>query len=64
LHRRLVHLAGRRDPIGQAKGILMEREKIAADQAFARLSQISQRRNVKVGVVVRHLVETGQLLGE
>jgi GAF domain-containing protein len=53
-----------RDLIGQAKGILTEREKITADEAFARLSQVSQRRNVKVSVVVGHLVETGQLLGE
>jgi GAF domain-containing protein len=53
-----------RDMIGQAKGILMEREKITADEAFARLSQVSQRRNVKVSVVVRRLVETGELLGE
>ncbi len=55
---------GSRDLIGQAKGILMQREKITADEAFARLSQVSQRRNKKMGVVVRHLVETGQLLGE
>jgi GAF domain-containing protein len=53
-----------RDLIGQAKGILMQREKITADEAFARLSQVSQRRNKKVGAVVRHLVETGVLLGE
>ncbi len=53
-----------RDLIGQAKGILMQREKITADEAFARLSQVSQRRNKKVSVIVRHLVETGQLLGE
>jgi GAF domain-containing protein len=52
-----------RDLIGQAKGILMERHKITAAAAFGRLTEQSQRRNVKLAVVARHLVETGELLG-
>jgi GAF domain-containing protein len=50
-----------RDSIGQAKGILMERHRITADQAFAVLSEYSQRTNRKVAEVARHLAETGQL---
>ena len=53
-----------RDVIGQAKGILMERGKITADAAFAILTHASQRRNRKLHVLARHLVETGELLGE
>jgi GAF domain-containing protein len=52
-----------RDLIGQAKGILMERERITASDAFDRLAEQSQLRNVKLTVVARHLVETGELLG-
>lgn len=52
-----------RDVIGQAKGILMERQRITADMAFARLAQISQAENIKLAEVARHLVETGELLG-
>jgi GAF domain-containing protein len=53
-----------RDLIGQAKGILIERRKITPDQAFAVLVDVSQHRNCKLTVVARHLVETGELLGE
>src|SRR5438045_3781978 len=37
-----------RDVIGQAKGILMERFRISADDAFGMLSKLSQDRNEKV----------------
>ena len=53
----------RRDVIGQAKGILMERGRITADQAFALLAGTSQRLNRKLTVVAEHLVDTGILLG-
>ena len=39
----------------------MERLKITADQAFAVLSQASQRSNVKLRDVARSLVETGEI---
>ena len=50
-----------RDRIGQAKGILMERHRITADQAFAVLAEYSQRTNRKLAQVARDLAETGQL---
>lgn len=49
-----------REVIGQAQGILMERERITADQAFDVLRRASQRMNVKPRVVASTLVETGE----
>ncbi len=49
--------------IGQAEGILMERLKITADQAFGVLSRVSQHSNVKLRDVARKLVETGEIPG-
>lgn len=54
----------RRDLIGQAKGILMERYRISGDAAFATLARASQAVNVKLAEVARHLTETGELPGE
>jgi GAF domain-containing protein len=53
-------IAGR-DVIGQAKGILMERERITADEAFRRLTAVSQATNVKVADVAARFVESGEL---
>jgi GAF domain-containing protein len=50
-----------REVIGQAQGILMEREHITADQAFAILRRASQHLNEKLRDVARTLVETGQV---
>jgi transcriptional regulator with GAF, ATPase, and Fis domain len=52
-----------RDVIGQAKGILMERHRITADDAFEQLTKASQRANRKLSEVARSLVETGELSG-
>jgi GAF domain-containing protein len=52
-----------RTVIGQAEGILMERLKITADQAFAVLSRLSQQGNVKLRDVARALVVTGEIPG-
>lgn len=49
-----------RDLIGQAQGILMEREKITADQAFDVLRRASQHRNVKLREVANTVVRTGE----
>jgi GAF domain-containing protein len=49
--------------IDQAKGILMERHKLTADQAFQVLSRISMQSNTKLRVVAEELVMTGQLPG-
>jgi AmiR/NasT family two-component response regulator len=48
-----------RDVIGQAKGMLMERHGISADEAFDRLVRISQDTNVKLHTVAERLVGEG-----
>lgn len=50
-----------RDMIGQAKGILMERHRITAEQAFAVLVRTSQDSNTKLINVVGRLVHTGAI---
>jgi GAF domain-containing protein len=50
-----------RDLIGQAKGILMERHKITADQAFAVLARASQELNRKLLDVASEVTEVGTL---
>jgi GAF domain-containing protein len=57
----LRHALSNRDVIGQAKGILMERHRITADEAFRILSEASQRSNRKLADVARALTETGIL---
>lgn len=52
---------GSRDVIGKAKGILMERFKIDADQAFALLVMSSQATHRKLRDVATNLTETGEL---
>jgi GAF domain-containing protein len=44
-----------RDVIGQAKGILMEREGVTADQAFDILRRASQRSNIKLRELAEQL---------
>jgi transcriptional regulator with GAF, ATPase, and Fis domain len=48
-----------RELIGEALGILMERERITADQAFDILRRASQHLNVKLREVAQDLVDTG-----
>jgi len=50
-----------RDLIGQAKGILMERFRLTAQQAFDVLSRVSQELNRKLVDVAAELTETGAL---
>jgi GAF domain-containing protein len=47
--------------IDQAKGILMERHKLTADQAFQLLVERSSRTNVKLHGIAEELVRTGEL---
>jgi GAF domain-containing protein len=68
LYRSAVEQAGHlqraldsRAVIDQAKGILMERFKLSADQAFSALAKVSMEANVKVRDVAARFVETGQL---
>jgi AmiR/NasT family two-component response regulator len=50
-----------RDVIGQAKGILMHRHALTADQAFQMLVRASQRTNTKLVDVAVEVTETGTL---
>jgi len=49
-----------RELIGQAQGILMERERITGDQAFDILRRASQHLNIKIRDVAHTLIETGE----
>jgi GAF domain-containing protein len=53
-----------RDVIGQAKGILMERYKLTATQAFGLLTRTSSETNRKLRDIADELSATGQLPGE
>jgi GAF domain-containing protein len=50
-----------RDLIGQAKGILMERFKITAQQAFLLLSRASSELNIKLHDVAEQLTVSGEM---
>jgi len=50
-----------RDVIGQAKGIIMERERVTAEDAFELLRRASQHLNVKLRDLSQRLVEGGDL---
>ncbi|MGY1705392.1 GAF and ANTAR domain-containing protein [Geodermatophilus sp. SYSU D00697] len=52
-----------RDVIGQAKGILMERHRLTADQAFGVLARASQELNRKLVDIARELTDTGAVPG-
>ena len=49
-----------RDLIGQAKGILMEREKVTAEEAFELLRKASQKLNRKVRDLAEEIATTGE----
>ena len=50
-----------RETIGQAEGILMERERITSSQAFDVLRRASQHLNIKLREVAMYVVETGEV---
>jgi GAF domain-containing protein len=50
-----------RDLIGQAKGILMERYKVTAQQAFLLLSRASSELNIKLRDVAEQLTVSGEM---
>ena len=58
---RMERALANRDVIGQAKGILMHRHGLRADEAFAMLRARSQRTNSKLMAVAERVVETGSL---
>jgi AmiR/NasT family two-component response regulator len=49
-----------RDVIGQAKGVLMERHGIGADEAFERLVRLSQDTNTKLHDVAARIAGAGR----
>ena len=49
-----------REVIGEALGILMERERISANQAFDILRRASQHLNIKLRDIAQDLVDTGE----
>jgi GAF domain-containing protein len=57
----LLQALGHRDLIGQAKGILMERHKVTADEAFRLLIRASQTLNVKLRDLAAELAATGEI---
>lgn len=50
-----------RQLIGRAEGILMERHRVTAEQAFAMLTRVSQHRNEKLRDIADRLVHSGRL---
>jgi GAF domain-containing protein len=60
---RMERALGNRDLIGQAKGIIMCRHGVRADEAFEVLRRRSQRTNRKLVAVAEQVVETGMLDG-
>ncbi len=57
----LTRAVATRQLIGQAQGILMERYRLGADDAFALLVRASQHRNVKLRDVAEGLIRSGAL---
>jgi transcriptional regulator with GAF, ATPase, and Fis domain len=51
---------GSRETIGEALGILMEREQITSEEAFDVLRRASQHLNIKLREVARNLIDTGK----
>jgi transcriptional regulator with GAF, ATPase, and Fis domain len=58
---RLNRAIGTRDLIGQAKGILMERHKLTAEQAFTLLVRTSQATHIKLRDIAEQLATVGVL---
>ncbi|MEO5842811.1 MAG: GAF and ANTAR domain-containing protein [Acidimicrobiales bacterium] len=56
----LIEALRTRELIGQAQGILIERERITADQAFDVLRRASQYMNIKLREVAENLIDTGE----
>ncbi|HEV7204093.1 MAG TPA: ANTAR domain-containing protein [Jatrophihabitans sp.] len=57
-----IALASNRQ-IGTAMGIIMARELLTAEQAFARLRDVSQRQHRKLRAIADEVVRTGELPG-
>jgi AmiR/NasT family two-component response regulator len=55
----LEHALASSRQIGMAMGILMERHRFTEEQAFDRLRDLSQRRNVKLRELAEQIIYTG-----
>lgn len=60
----LAAALGSRDVIGQAKGVLMERERISAAAAFDRLQSMSQETNRPLREIAVEIAGTGVIPGD
>lgn len=49
--------------IGIAIGVVMERYRLSAEEAFGVLQRLSQERNEKLRAIAERIVETGELPG-
>lgn len=59
-HEQMAKALETRDVIGQAKGIIMEREHVSDAEAFDRLRRASQRVNLKLAEVAHRVTRTGE----
>jgi hypothetical protein len=57
----LIAALSTQETIGQAEGILIERERITSSQAFDVLRRASQDLNIKLREVATYVVETGEI---
>jgi transcriptional regulator with GAF, ATPase, and Fis domain len=62
-HAQLAEAIDTRNEIGQAMGILMERYKVADNEAFAILKKSSQNNNTRLRDIARSVAETGEIPG-
>lgn len=60
-HEGLTRTVATRQLVGRAEGILMERHRVTAEQAFAMLVRVSQHRNTKLRDIAERLVLSGRL---
>lgn len=58
---RAARTVATRQVIGRAEGILMERHRVTAEQAFAMLVRVSQHRNTKLRDIAERLVLSGHI---
>jgi hypothetical protein len=62
--RKSQHLEGAlasRSVIGQAQGILIERQRLTPDEAFIALTRASQQLNLKLRDIAQYVVDTGEV---
>lgn len=50
-----------RDVIGQAKGVLMERQRLSGEQAFAQMRELSNHHNVKLREIAHQIAASGEI---